>query len=224
MTSFRQFLLWGGALLAASAFTGCATRGPAIDDELHAGPFYAPTNFARVPALPADLRRVILLPVSGVSVVPEETLRSLDTVLLASLTRAQRFELVALSRQDCLALFGRTEFASTDALPADLFERLSRNYGVGAVLLVDVTVYQPYQPQALGLRAKLAGVRDGTVLWSFDELLSTADTAVRNSARRRYFQREHGMRPFDLSPAGLQSPSWFAAFVADEMAATLPPR
>jgi hypothetical protein len=70
----------------------------------------------------------------------------------------------------------------------------------------------------------LASCLDGSVFWSFDEVLSASDAAVRNSARREYFQQEHGNRPYDFSLAGLQSPSWFAGFVARQMFGTLPPR
>lgn len=213
-----------GVLALAVVLAGCASRGPTLTDEVRLGPVYKPTNFAGVPALPAELRRVMILPVYTNGVAPEETAVALEGIIMASVLRAQRFEAVALNRADCLALFGRREFSTGDALPNGMLERLGELYGVGAVLFVDLTSYQPYQPQVLGLRARLAMVPTGEVLWSFDEVLSAADAAVRNSARRRYFEREHGMRPFDLSLAGLQSPSWFAAFVADEMFVTLPPR
>ena len=90
--------------------------------------------------------------------------------------------------------------------------------------MVELTNLKLYQPQSLGFRAKLISCTDGGVFWSFDEVLSVSEAAVRNSARREYFQQEQGNRPYDFSLAGLQSPSWFAAFVARQMFNTLPPR
>lgn len=211
-----------GALLFA--FAGCtSTYRPPLDDAVNYGPFYTPVNVS-ASVLPAEVRRVLVLPVhAGAVTTPEQALR-LDEIFAASLQRQQRFEVVTVSRDECRRLFGAPEFSSAAALPPAFLDRLAARHAVDAVLFVDLTAYQAYQPQGLGLRAKLATVRDVRLVWSFDEFISSGDAAVRNSARRRYYATEHGTRPFDLSPAVLQSPGWFAAFAADEMFATLPPR
>lgn len=191
---------------------------------MRVGPYFAPANVAAEKAMPAEIRRVLVLPVYAGSVTTPEAAGALDETIVASLQRQQRFEVVPLAREECLRSFGAPTFSSAAALPHDFLAKLAARHAADAVMFVDLTAYQPYQPQTLGLRAKLALVRDVRLVWSVDETVSAADAAVRNSARQRYFSREHGARPFDLSPAALQSPGWFAAFVADELFATLPRR
>ena len=45
-----------------------------------AGPFYKPSNVKALARLPATIRRVIVLPVSGGPALTEETLLKLDSV------------------------------------------------------------------------------------------------------------------------------------------------
>ncbi|MBA3849067.1 MAG: hypothetical protein C0502_03620 [Opitutus sp.] len=209
--------------LAAVLLAGCGSI-PAPDDARHFGPFYQPRNFAGERQLPADIRRVVLLPISTEPAVPVETAQALDAVLLETLQRRQRFEVVHLSRGDCRRWFGQEAFSSAAALPHGMLGRLASRFAADAVLFIDLTVYQPYRPQSIGLRAKLATVRDVRLLWTFDEVISAADPVVANSARRQYLKTDRGGQPLDLSPAALQSPGRFAAFASDAMFATLPPR
>lgn len=174
--------------------------------------------------MPAGIRRVLLLPISVGSVAPIETAKTLDSVLVVALQNEQRFETVVLTREECRWAFGREEFSSVEALPHGFLEKLAATYAVDAVLFVDLTAYQAYRPQTIGLRSKLATVRDVRLVWSFDEIISATDPAVANSVRRQYLKNDRGAQPLDLSPAALQSPSRFAAFAAQAMYRTLPPR
>jgi len=210
--------------LAAFALGGCLSRPDIWEEALRIGPFYQPVNFQAERVMPTEIRRVVVLPIFADRVAPEETTQMLDAALLEALQRAQRFEAVGMSREDCRRAFGVPELASTAALPHGALEELQRRFAADAVMFVDLTAYEPYQTQRIGFRAKLATVRDVRLVWSFDEQISLSDPAVRNSARRRYYRREYHAEPFDLSPAALQSPGWFAAFAADEMFRTLPPR
>ena len=101
-------------VLALGLAVGCGT--PAFHDPARVGPFFTPTNFHGEASL-GGLRRVVLLPVSGGMLAPEETVAGFDPVVLAALQRQNRFEVVALSREDCQRRFRVTEFASTAALP-----------------------------------------------------------------------------------------------------------
>lgn len=209
------------AVLAAVA--GCAS-GPSVLDPARQGPFFIPANVARDDRLPADLRRVVLLPVHAGPVAAPETAAELDAVLLAAVQRQLRFEAVALSREDCRRRFGAASFSSAEALPSGFLDRILADYGADAVIFTDLTVHRAYPPLALGLRAKLAtGGRDVRLVWAFDETFAADDPAVANSVRHYHRQGERPL-PFDLSPAALQSPSRFAAYAADAMFATLPPR
>ncbi|WP_415908143.1 hypothetical protein [Oleiharenicola sp. Vm1] len=210
--------------LAATLWLAGCEITPDLADPVRYGPFYTPRNFAGEKRLPAEVRRVLVLPVSLGAIAPEETAAALDGVIVRALQDQQRFEVVALPRGECQRLFGAPEFSSTAALPHGMIEQIATRYAVDAVLFTDITVYQPYRPQAIGLRSKLATVRDVRLVWTFDEVISASDPAVANSARRRPVQAAQGRDPVDLSPGTLLSPTRYAAFAADEMFRTLPPR
>jgi hypothetical protein len=209
------------ALLGAVA--GCASL-PKLTDGAYNGPFYAPKNFTGDAELPANLRRVLLLPVCGGTVAEPESAAALDPVILNALQRQTRFEVVTISREECQRHFGATEFASTAALPPDFLARLAEAYAADAVMFVDLTHYRPYRPLGVGFRAKLATVKNVRLIWAFDEIFSAENPAILNSIRREHLDTGPTDLPVDLTFATLQSPGRFAAFAADAMFRTLPPR
>ena len=219
---FRPWLpVAGPALLALGLLAGC--MNPPANDASRIGPFFTPTNHLGDPVQPAGLRRVVLMPLAGEAVAPAASLGNLDPVVSAALLRQNRFEVIALSREACLHLFGAEEFSSVEALPANFMAVLRREYTADGVLLVDVTAFQGFRPLMIGLRAKLATLQDVRLVWSFDTLFSAADATVANSARRHALDGSRSDVPADFTPAALQSPSQFMAYAADAMFATLPP-
>jgi hypothetical protein len=208
------FVFW----LALAA--GCVTSP---FDPARAGPFFNPTNHVGADSLPAGLHRVVLLPVAAAGVTTPEMAAAFDPVFTEALQRENRFEVVALSREMCRKYFGAEEFSSAAALPHDFMAVVRREFAADAVMFVDFTVCQPYRPLSLGVRAKLATVEGTQLLWSFDAVFSAADPAVANSARRFFLKTDRSDVPADLSPAALQSPSRFGAYVAGATFATLPP-
>lgn len=211
-------------LTAAALWLGGCETVPALDDPVRHGPFYAPRNFAGEIRLPVDIRRVVVLPVSAGAIVPTETAETLDQIVAQALLNQQRFEVVVMSRDDSRRWLGAGDFSSTAALPHGFLEHVAARYAADAVMFTDLTAYQPYRPQAIGFRAKLATVRDVRLVWTFDEVISADDPAVANSARRRFLKTDRATQPIDLSAGALQSPSRFATFAAEAMFATLPPR
>jgi hypothetical protein len=198
---------------------------PGPFDPARTGPYFAPTNHAGQPDL-GGLRRVVLLPVCGGTLAPQETVAALDPVFTAALQQENRFEVVALAREDCLRRFHAPEFSSAAALPHDFLAVLRTEFAADAVLFVDLTVFHAYRPLALGLRGKLAALdpaAGGRLVWTFDNVFSADDPAVANAARRHYLAGDRGGVPADLSPAALQSPARFAGYAAAAMFATLPP-
>jgi len=207
-----------GALLVM--LMGCAT--PAINDPSRTGPFFTPVNFHGQPST-SGLRRIVLLPICGGPLVSQEILSSFDAVFAEALQRENRFEIVTLSRENCLRRFRLAEFASTAELPADFLVSLQRDFAAEGVLFVDITAFRAYRPLTLGLRAKLAPITGKELVWSFDEIFSAANPAVANSARRHVLTGDRGDVPADLSPAVLQTPVRFADYAATAMFKTLPP-
>ena len=211
------------AAVFAASLVGPGCSSPSYNDPARAGPFFTPTNHTGVATLPAELRRVMVLPLSVAGVTTPEMAVALEPVFVTALQKEKRFEIVTLSRETCRRRFGVEELASSSALPRDFLTVLKLDYAVDAVLFVDLTAVNTYRPVAIGVRAKLASVDDVRLLWTFDNVFSAADAAVANSARRHLLSQDRSAAPADLSPAVLQSPSRFAGYVAAATFATLPP-
>ena len=223
MTSLRSVFL---AVLALAA-GGCA-QVP-LRDGAKAGPFFTPTNVKATSAqLPANVRRVLLMPISAQGVaISEETLNNLDAVFLAELNATARFEVVRLSRDHLAQITGVRHIDSTAPLPAGFIDRLLNiynDYAADGIIFVDLTTYSPYPPLGLGVRTKLAHIRDSEILWAADLLFTAANPAVANSARRHALKVAGPSGPADLSHTILQNPSRFAGYAAAATFATLPTR
>jgi hypothetical protein len=214
-------LPWVLAVTALVSFAGCMS--PSFDDPARLGPFFTPLNHVGEPSL-GGMRRVVVLPVCGGTLAPVETVAALDPVIVAALQQQHRFEVVSLTRDQARRRFHVEEFSSVGALPHDFLGIIQREFAADGVLFVDITVFRPYRPIGLGLRAKLATL-DGSarLIWSFDNVFSADDPAVANSARAHFLGSDRGGVPADLSPGVLQSPARFAGYAADAMFATLPP-
>jgi hypothetical protein len=216
----RRSILPFALAVVAFAIAGCSgvhiPRAIARQEAL-----YTPVNFSAENPLPSTLRRVVLLPLDRDGHATPENAIELDSILLSSLQKQARFEVVRLSRADCRRLFGEESFNSTSALPAGFLEKIGSEFSAGAVLFVDLTAHRAYRPQALGLRAKLATVDDARILWAFDEVISAGSPEVAAAVEKKFNDPK---APFDLGAAALQSPGKFGAFAADAMFATLPVR
>ncbi len=221
LNSFPAFA--AGSLLASLFVSGCSLL-PAELVEQASAPRHVPANHLGLMQLPAEVRRVVLLPVAGGSLVTDETAADFDQIFAAALQRRMRFEVVPVSRAWCRRYFGAPEFSSVAALPHNFLDRLATEHAADAVLFVDITSYRDFRPLTMGVRAKLALFAGPRVIWTYDEVLSTANTAVANSAQDHARATGPGGLPVDLSSSALQSPSRFAAYVADTTFGTLPPR
>ena len=210
------------AVVAVGLLSSCMV--PPVNDTARVGPFFTATNHTGDAQIPANVRRVVLLPIASGTVAPAESVAALDAVFLRELQRKNRFEIVTLTRSDCLQRFQAEEFTSVSALPADMLKRLQREFAADAVLFIDLTVFRAYRPLALGIRSKLATLgEDVHLVWTFDNVYSASDAAVANSARAHFVDSDRGGVPADMTPSVLQSPSRFASYVAADMFGTLPP-
>lgn len=219
----RSLLLCPFATALLVGLTACA-EVPLAADPVRFGPVYTPRNHAGDAVLPVTLRRVVVLPLSAGELAPPETVAVLEETLLAALQKQARFEVVTLPRDESRRLFGRGDFPSVGALPPGYLTRIGERFAADAVLFVDLTAFRAYRPLAIGFRAKLAMVQDVRLAWTFDEVVSAEDPAVANGARRHYLGADRSGQPLDLSPTVLQNPTRFAAYVAETMFQTLPPR
>lgn len=193
-------------------------------DPAKAGPFFTPSNVTRLGRLPAELRRVIVLPSAGGPQMTEESLERIDRAITEELTRTGRFEVAVMPRESFHRLFGPRALSPVDPLPPDLFDKIVKNYGADGVVFTDVTAFSAYPPLNLGLRIKLANVVDHQIVWAADNLFSAADPAVANSARRYALKLGADRGPGDLSHTILQNPSRFASYAAASSFEALPAR
>lgn len=204
---------------------GCSAL-PKRDGAL-VGPYFTPANVKTLAKMPAEIRRVVVLPVSGGPTLTEETLLSLDSVCQSELNRTGRFEVVPLTRDALAAISGVRQINSVEHLPVALLDKLLNiynSYGADAILFIDVTTYSPYPPLKLGLRTKLARVSDGEIIWATDNVFNAAEIPVANSARHHAESLGTDRGRTDLSHTILQNPQRFAGYVASATFLTLPPR
>ena len=213
-----------GSLVCTAALLLAACSELPKADPAKAGPFYTPANVTRADRLPAELRRVLVLPCAAGPDIAEDTLKRIDEALFLELNRAGRFETTQVARAELRQLFGAPSFLSTTSLPAGFVARLAQRFGVEGILFTDITHFHAYPPLAVGLRSKLARVVDGQILWAADNLFSASEPAVANAARRHALTLGTDRSPGDLSHTILQHPTRFVGYAAAQTFATLPPR
>lgn len=207
------------ALVATVWSAGCMHPGP--NDAARVGPFFTPANVEREPTS-GGLRRVVVLPIWAAPPVTTESAAGFDEIFLNALQQEHRFEVVAMTREECLRRFRREALSSSGALPTHLLAALKADYAADGVLFLDLTVYSAYKPLTIGVRGKLATIDGARLVWTFDNVFASDEPAVANAARHHFIDRDKAA-PIDMTPAVLQSPSRFAAYVAAATFATLPP-
>jgi hypothetical protein len=137
------------------------------------------------PELPAELRRVAVLPVAwedsqaGLS----QGVEMLAPILLSEVIKTRKFEVVAVSPPDLRRQTGRLSCSDAEILPADFLDSLRRVYGCDAVLFSQLTVFRAYAPLAVGWRLKLVDVRTRQILWAVDEVFDAEQPEVLGQAR-----------------------------------------
>jgi hypothetical protein len=211
----RAALALGALALAA----GC--MNPAPYDPVRVGPYFTPKNHSGDPTL-GGIQRVVMLPLWIGSGMSQDLAAPFDEVFVTALQQANRFEVVALTRNECRRRFGVESLSSASALPHELLATLKREFAADAVLFVDLTTYQAYRPITLGLRGKLAHIDGARLMWTFDNVFAADQSPVANAARRHYLHANKDV-PADLTTSVLQSPGRFAGYAATAMIVTLPP-
>jgi hypothetical protein len=209
-----SFLPGGCKSLSLPGISGTAPAGAAT---------FAPANHVHAGAIPASVRRVAVLPLHTTEWRAAE-LAVLDSALREALAAFERFEITPVTRAELMARFGRESFGSAAALPADFLARLRTDFGVDAVLFLDLAHYAPYQPVAIGLRTKLVTTVEGAALWSFDSLFDSAQADVAAAARQFSAGTKRPAAAAEDNTGVLQSPARFAKYVGHATFATMPPR
>ncbi len=205
-----------------SLLTACSTVRVS---DMVIGPSYQPSNVYRVNALPANLRRVAVLPLTA---NPGDDLAAgreiLEPILHEELAKTKKFELVLITPQALRQRTGQASWRADEKLPADFFSTLTNAYGCDAVLFCHLTVFRAYPPLAVGWRFKLVECRDAQTIWAADDVFDAGQPAVVNGARRYEQDQQQNTTPQLDSRRILNAPRRFGHYAASTLLATMPDR
>jgi hypothetical protein len=209
--------------LAITFLGGCKTKE--FTDPIF-GPDYSPTNaFRKWPVLPAELRRVAVLPMSynELDASAPSGEQTLEPMLQAELTKTARFEAIFLKPSQVQLWTGKERWNSSDDLPPDILKVLAQKTGCDGVLFVRLSQYKAYPPILIGWQMKLVS-KEADILWAVDELFDAAEEAVSNSARRFDRGRVRNNPALEDSRSILLSPTKFGQYTLHAVFQTLPER
>ena len=221
MPRFLNSFIFSACVLGTLLLAGCTSNGVRVP-KLPAKS-YQPQNVYSLEYIPATMIRVAVLP----SYHPEEDpalLQNFDSTINSELSKVQIFELIPIDRAYLKKHFGTSQINSTSNLPASLLARIVRDYQAQGVLFTDVTEYHHYKPIRVGLRSKLVDLRDGELIWVFDDVFDSAQPNVSAAARRYSRQVFTDRFPLDSADSMLQSPQRFSRYVFHEAFETMPSR
>jgi hypothetical protein len=233
----NSWLKWSVIVVGAFLMAGCKTVAPALPPALQDfGPVYKASNvYRRSPALPAEVRRVALLPLTASvnSDVFDSGIENLEPLIYSELEKTMRFEIVPVSRAQLKQWTGEGSWRTDEALPHDLFYKIAQDTGCDAVLFCQLTRYQPYPPLAIGWKFSLVqNPKDSEIpeefqaqiVWSVDEVLDGGEPAVATGARLYYMQHLRNDAASSDPAIILGSPVRFGQYTLAELLGTLPVR
>ncbi|HUS71950.1 MAG TPA: hypothetical protein VMY06_02705 [Sedimentisphaerales bacterium] len=114
-----------------------------------------------------------------------------------------------------------TAAAGSSAYTLDQLVAFHKTLKCDAILLGTITQFKPYPHMAIGLRLKLVDLRDGQLLWAFEQIWDTADKTTELRIKSYFqYQIRSGFEPLREQLVAV-SPIEFIKFVVYEVAATL---
>ena len=215
----RSWILAIGLILA-----GCQTPKPSLPE---LGARFEPKNVYRaVDALPGNLQRVVLMPVtlSTPDLATLDHRNQLAKILEEELRKTHRFEVIKATPEELRRGFGKDAFSAGEPLPADLLTRIQSAHSADGVIFAQLASYRPFPPVAIGWELRLVTADQGGTLWSIDETFDASQAEVARSARD-YFRGHHtGASELADPQSDLRSPSRFCRYPAQTVWQTLPKR
>ncbi len=199
---------------------GCASIESRFTDQ---GPVYVPGNVRGPAAWPESIRRVAVLPAHDTTGrLPPNFVSSYDNLWRRTLDRSQRAEWLAIDRAQLATWTTRETLGGSSLLPPYLLQRIVRETDAQAVLFLDLNHCTAYPPLALSFRARLVDLSTGETLWMVDEVFDANSGPTARAARHHARANYSGVG--DPTGGILQSPSLFAGYAFQAVAALLPPR
>lgn len=189
---------------------------------------YSPGNVYRsMESLPADLRRVAVLPLTaaGAESDLQAGQQSLHPILIQELTKAQHFEVVAVSAEKLRRWGGKTHWKAEEPFPTELLSKLREQYSCQAVIFAEVTQFHAYGPLQVGWRLKLIEARRGEIVWAADEVFDAGVPEVATAATRfAKASQKQSDEELISEKLILSSPRRFAEYTLQALFHTLPHR
>jgi len=222
--SWTPLLVAFAVALLAMATGGCAKRSMFAQALT---PSYEPLNvFREDAALPEQIRRVALLPVTVASDDGDMAFGrgTLEPIVFAEIARVRRFEVVSVTSEELRLLTGRTAWTPEEKLPIEFFEKIRDKFGVDAVLFTQLTQYRPYEPLLVGWRMKLIDADEPHILWAVDEVFDARVPTVAAAASRHLEGNPDTGTSLSDSRSVLQSPRRFGRYTAHAVVQTMPGR
>jgi hypothetical protein len=209
--------------LLCVVFSGCRLMHPS---EAFIGPGFEPKNvFLASSALPADVKRVAVLPLTADKRIAalRDGCEILAPVLNSELIKTRRFEVERINPEAVRLATGRPEWTGEEALPDDFFQKLRDASGCDAVLFCQLTAFRAYAPLTVGWRMKLVDARSRQILWSADEIFDAGEETVRNGARRYQIEQLQSVRS-DGQWLVENAPRYFGQYTIATLFETFPSR
>lgn len=182
--------------------------------------------FAWPPALPPELKRVVLLPIAADA--PDANLsagcESLQSVLFDELVRTEKFEVVSVRPEHLRASSGRTRWTGTEKLPKEFFDSLQREYSCDAVLFCELTGYHAYAPLSIGWRLKLVNASTHEIIWAADQAYDANQPETAQKALKFLINRSPSGKKEEIRWRSLNSPRQFGSYTAAAILSRLPAR
>mgnify|MGYP002633390587 CR=1 FL=1 len=204
------------------AFSGCTS--PRLEREVKDRPIgraFVPGNVYTVGDMPIDIKKVLYLPLTHRAGV--ELGDGVSDALITALRRSGRFELVVLDHEALARMLpNATGFSVGSTVPSSLLQAAGEEYGVDAIMQVEVTQYRPYKPISLGFRGRLFTAEEAKVLWSIDEVFDAGQESVAIGARLYSERFVEQAFPLQSSYSSLFSPRRFVSYVGQVTFETLP--
>jgi len=174
---------------------------------------------------------------------PDKNLSSIGRTALVELTNNSNFPQISTDVTEALyqglqkkQVFGVTVIRQSDPARQSLqldtntaytLEQLSeirRTLNCDAILIGNVTEFNPYPHMTIGLRLKLIDLTDGQLLWALEQIWDTADKTTEDRIKTYYNRHLLPGSATLREKLGTVSSLQFIKFVAYETAETLQPK
>jgi len=204
------------AHLAATALTLGLLAGCKI---VFSPSFKGPDNYYINPDKSLSmLGNTVLVELNNNSTYPQIS-SDVTEALFQALQKRQLFSITVLQQSD--PAWKSLEVETDSLYTVEQLGAMRKALRSNAVLLGTITTYRPYPHMSMGLKLRLVDLRDGQLLWAFEQVWDTTDKATEERIKS-YFQTQMkaGFEPMGGELVTV-SPLRFVKFIAYEVAQTM---